>query len=59
MVYTAEDLAKRWRLHVNTVRLLAANDKRLGAYKEGRSWLVRQDSLDAYERTKSARGKEK
>jgi len=54
-VYTVQELAKRWRMHVNTVRAMAANDKRLGAYQEGRKWLVRQDSLDAYERMKTAR----
>lgn len=54
-VYTVQDLAKRWRLHVNTVRLMVANDKRLGAYLEGRKWLVRQDTLDTYERLRAAR----
>ncbi|WP_217593332.1 helix-turn-helix domain-containing protein [Cohnella sp. GbtcB17] len=54
-VFTCEELAKRWRLHANTVRLLAANDSRLGAFKQGRRWLVRQDSLDAYEQAKTAK----
>ena len=57
MIFTPEDVAKRWNISAYTVRQML-NDGRLQGFKAGREWRVTEDALRRFENTPARPDKE-